>query len=82
MNLCLQQGYNGAGNITGCCNGAAKVVSTKYPKAVCYFHCSSHKLNLCVANSCKLRSIENMMGIITQFFQSFTKTTEVFGRTC
>ena len=46
MNLCREQGYNGAGNMAGCCNGAAKIISTKYPKAV-YFHSSSHKLNLC-----------------------------------
>ena len=37
MNMCRGQGYDGAGNMAGSCNGAAKVISTKYPKAV-YFH--------------------------------------------
>lgn len=84
MNMCRGQGYDGAGNMAGYCNRAAKVISTKFPKAV-YFHCSSHKLNLCVANSCKLRSIENMMGIITTlaiFLKLFTETTKVYERTC
>ena len=53
MNMYREQGY-GAGNMAGYCNGATKVISTEYPKVI-YFHCSSHKLNLCVA---KLRSIE------------------------
>ena len=30
MNLCQGQGYDGAGNMAGCCNGAAKIISTKY----------------------------------------------------
>lgn len=68
--MCRGQGYDGAGNMAGYCSGAAKVISTKFANAV-YFHCSSHKLNLCVANSCKLRSIENMMGIITALANFF-----------
>ena len=39
------QGYDGAANMTGRCNGAAKLILCKYPKAL-YFHCTSHKLNL------------------------------------
>ena len=71
MNMCWGQGYDCAGNMAGSCNGAAKVISTKYLKTV-YFHCSSHKLNnLCVANSCKLRSVENMMGVITTLANFF-----------
>ncbi len=30
-----------------------------------YFHCASHKLNPCVARSCKLTSVMNMMDAIT-----------------
>ena len=28
--MCRGQGYDGAGNMAGCCNGAAKIISTKY----------------------------------------------------
>ena len=40
------QGYDGAANMAGVCSGAAKLLQTKYPKAL-YFHCASHKLNVC-----------------------------------
>ena len=64
MNLCRGQGYDGAANMAGACNGAAKVIQSKYPKSI-YFHCASHKLNLCVVRSCKLTSVSNMMSTIT-----------------
>ena len=38
--LCRGQGYDVAGNMTGQCNGAAKLVQSKFPKAF-YFHCAS-----------------------------------------
>ena len=64
MNLCRGQGYDGAGNMAGHCSGDAKIIQLKYPKAV-YFHCASHKLNLCVAHSCRLTSVTNMMSVIS-----------------
>ena len=64
LNLCRGQGYDGAGNMAGHCSGSAKIMQLKYPKAV-YFHCASHKLNLCVAHSCKLASVANMMSVIS-----------------
>ena len=48
MARCRRQGYGGAGNMAGKCSGAAKLIKLKIPKAL-YFHCASHKLNLCVA---------------------------------
>ena len=56
MQSCRGQGYDGAGNMSGSCNGASAIIRSKYPKAI-YFHCASHKLNLCVANSCQLRRV-------------------------
>ena len=70
LNLCRVQGYNGAGNMAGHCSGAAKIMQLKYPKAV-YFHCASHKLNLCVAHSCKLASVANMMSVISSIANFF-----------
>ena len=64
MQLCRGQGYDGAGNMSGSCSGASAIIRSKYPKAI-YFHCASHKLNLCIANSCQLRTVSNMMSVIT-----------------
>ena len=48
---CRGQGYDEAGNMAGPNKGAASIIRFQYPKAI-YFHCASHKLNLCVASSC------------------------------
>ena len=64
MNLCRGQGYDGAGNMAGVCKGAAAIIRSKYPKAF-YFHCASHKLNLCVVHACQLSSVSNMMSTVT-----------------
>lgn len=74
MNLdlknCIGQCYHGAGNMSGKCKGAAAVIKKDYPMAK-YFHCSSHKLNLCVVKCCSLAKVRNMMdtlGEITRYF--------------
>ena len=64
LSLCRGQGYDGAGNMSGKTNGAAAIIQSELPK-VMYFHCASHKLNLCVVHSCKLTSVTNMMDAIT-----------------
>ena len=64
FSLCRGQGYDGAGNMAGVTKGAAQIIRSTYPKAF-YFHCASHKLNLCIAHSCKLSSVTNMMDAIT-----------------
>ena len=63
MNKCRGQGYNGAGNMSGVCRGAASIVLSWHPKAF-YFHCASRKLNLCVAHSCKHTKVMNMMDAV------------------
>lgn len=62
--LCRGQGYDGAGNMAGVTKGAATIIRSDNTKAL-YFHCASHKLNLCVAHSCKLSSVNNMMSSIS-----------------
>jgi hypothetical protein len=64
LHKCRGQGYDGASNMSGAVNGASSKINSKYPKAL-YFHCASHKLNLCIARSCQLTSIANMMDVIT-----------------
>ena len=54
MKDCRGQGYDGAGNMAGKCAGAAAI----------HVHCTSHKLNLCVASSCSVQMVKNMMDTI------------------
>ena len=70
MSMCRGQGYDGAGNMAGACTGVAKQLRTKYPKAI-YFHCASHRLNLCIAHACKLTSVSSMMTSISSMANFF-----------
>ena len=64
LTLCRGQGYDGASNMSGKNQGVSAILLSKYPKAM-YFHCASHKLNLCIVQACKLTSIANMMDTIS-----------------
>ncbi|XP_065673054.1 52 kDa repressor of the inhibitor of the protein kinase-like [Hydra vulgaris] len=57
---CRGQGYDGAGSVAGHNKGLAKRIKNHNDKAV-YTHRFSHRLNLSVANSCKLQEVRNMM---------------------
>ena len=48
--------------MAGKSKGAAAIIAARYPRAV-YTHCAAHRLNLCVAKSCNLRQVSNMMRI-------------------
>ena len=64
LSLCRGQGYDGASNMCGKSKGVSSVLLAKFPKAL-YFHCASHKLNLCVVKACKLSSVANMMDAVS-----------------
>ena len=57
--------------MAGATKGAASIIRSQYPKAI-YFHCASHKLNLCVASSCKLSCVNTMMShtVILEILES------------
>ena len=80
MSLCPGQGYDGAGNMAGLCTRAAKRIRDKYPKAF-YFHCTAHRLNLCVAHALKSTSVSNMFSVITST-AIIPLTTEITGDSC
>ena len=46
--------------MAGKISGASTRIKEMYPKAL-YVHCPSHRLNLCVAASCQLPMVEEMM---------------------
>ena len=59
------QAYDGAGNMSGKTNGAAAIITSKYPQAL-YLHCSSHCLNLAVVKSLDVTSVRNMIGVVNR----------------
>ena len=77
------QAYDGAGNMTGAKSGVSIRIRENYPKAL-YFHCSSHRLNLCVASSSSIRGVKNMMDAIrkaSEIFHFSTKKKELLRET-
>ena len=75
LNNCRGQGYDGAGNMSGKYIGAAALLKKDSPLAL-YVHCASHRLNLCVANTCKIQPVKIMMALIksvSDFFNNSPK---------
>ena len=75
LHFCHGQGYDGAGNMAGKCNGASILIHCQYPQAL-YVHCKSHVLNLCVASTCAILLVHNMMGhvrVVSEFFNVHPK---------
>ena len=70
MDFCKGQCYDGAGNMSGPCNGAAAIVRRQYPKAI-YTHCMAHRLNLSVVSACKMQNVRNMFDTIGEVTRSF-----------
>ena len=63
MNDCLGQCYDGAGNMAGRLNGASTLIRAEHEKAL-YVHSMNHRLNLCVANTCGIPLVRNMMDVV------------------
>ena len=60
--------------MAGRINGAAALIQIIYPLAI-YFHCCSHKLNLCVASGAKnLQVVQNMMDHVREISDFFTNS--------
>ena len=66
----MGQCYDGAGNMSGPCNGAAATVKRQYSKAV-YTHCMAHRLNLSVVSACKMQSVRYMFDTVREITRSF-----------
>ena len=75
MDDCHGQCYDGAGNMSGRLNGASSLIRAEHDKAI-YVHCMNHRLNLCVADTCQLPLVRNMMDVvrkISEFFDNSPK---------
>mgnify|MGYP001797961719 FL=1 len=72
---CRGQGYDGAGNMAVKLSGVAVRIQKNHEKAI-YVHCGAHILNLCVASSCQLEIVRDMMGnvrAVSDFFNNSPK---------
>lgn len=74
------QGYDGAGAMAGSQRGVASRITAQYSCAP-YFHCFSHKLNLCVVKINKIPKIQDMFDgcrCISDFFGNSPKRFQFF----
>ena len=60
---CRDQGFDGAGAVSGDVNGLSALILRENSKAL-YTHCASHRLNLAIGTSCKVPSVRNLMDVI------------------
>ena len=58
------------GNMGVASKGVGPRLEKKYPKAL-YFLCASHQLNRVIVTSCRIRTIENMMGTFDKVWNFF-----------
>ena len=70
MDDCSGQCYDGAGNMSGCLNGASSLIRAEQDKAI-YVHCMNHRLNLDVADTCQLPLVRNMMDVVRKLSEFF-----------
>lgn len=73
MDDCRGQCYDGAGNMAGQYNGASALIKELHEKAI-YVHCMNHCLNLCIADTCSLPLVRNMMGVVKKLSDFFSNS--------
>ena len=61
LSLIRGQGYDGAANMSSEKVGVQKIIRENASDKAVYVHCSSHCLNLVIAHSCNLISVQNML---------------------
>ncbi|XP_067029975.1 52 kDa repressor of the inhibitor of the protein kinase-like [Acropora muricata] len=70
MDDCRGQCYDGAGNMSGRLNGASSLIRAEHDKTI-YVHCMNHRLNLCIADTCQLPLVRNMMDVVRKLSEFF-----------
>ena len=71
--LCRGQGYDGAGNMADRISGTASRIQQMFKSAV-YVHCNSHLLNLCIAASCQIQIVKNVMNKVRALWDFFNNS--------
>ena len=73
MDECSGKSYEGAGNMAGRYVGASTLIQRQFQMAV-HVHCMNRRLNLCVADTCSLPLIRNMMGTVRKLSDFFSNS--------
>ena len=82
MDDCRGQCYDGAGNMSGRLNGTSSLIRAEHDKAI-YVHFMNHMLNLCVADTCKLPLVRNMLDVVrklSEFLDNFPKRQHLISK--
>ena len=58
------------GNMSGRLNGASSLIRAEHDKDI-YVHCMNHIFNLCVADTCQLPLVRNMMDVVRKLSEVF-----------
>ena len=75
MDNCRGQSYDGAGNMAGRYVGASTLIQHQFPKAI-YVRGMNHCLNLCIADTCSLAMVQNMMGTVRKLSEFFSNLVD------
>ena len=70
INDCRGQGYDGAAAVSGSKNSMTTHIIKENPKAI-YTYCFSHRLNLSICKTCKIKSVANIMEQIQELSYFF-----------
>ena len=73
MDDCRGQCYDGAGNMAGRLNGVSSLIKQTHEKAI-FVHCMNHCLNLCIADTCSLPVVRNMMTVVRKLSEFFSNS--------
>ena len=69
--------HDGAGNMAGRLNGASSLIRAEHEKAL-YVYCMNHRMNLCVANTCGIPLVRNMMDVVKKISDCFNNSPQQY----
>ena len=70
------QAYDEVGNMAGCVNGIATLITNEYPQAL-YLHGASYCFSLAVIKSLKFTSVHNMMNVVETVYHFFVASPKL-----
>ena len=79
---CRGQGYDGDPSMSGKHAGCYTFIQEECSKAI-YFHCFSHKLNLCVQQGLQIERVRSMLhqiSAVTNYFKQSEPRKRCFGQ--
>ncbi|XP_053381948.1 52 kDa repressor of the inhibitor of the protein kinase-like [Mercenaria mercenaria] len=77
-NFIVGQGYDGAGNMSGCHRGVQARFSAEFPNAK-YIHCRNHRLNLAICHACRVAFVQSMFTVVGDVLFFITSSPKRLG---